>query len=125
MSILSELRKKQIERRKIKKQKLAQVRKDAYEYWSDEDTKYILEAFNYCCAYCGSIDHIELDHFFPIKKGGKTKPGNLYPVCRHCNREKGKRDAKVYLVNKYGYTKGKQLFQFVLQKLREHAGYYG
>ncbi|MEI6754836.1 MAG: HNH endonuclease domain-containing protein [Paludibacter sp.] len=52
--------------------------------------------FNKSCPYCktdlygGHIrNNYEIDHFFPIAKGGQDVPWNLLPICRNCNRKKG------------------------------------
>ena len=51
--------------------------------------------FNKSCPYCktdlyaGNIrKKIEIDHFFPIAKGGQDLPWNLLPICKDCNRKK-------------------------------------
>lgn len=51
--------------------------------------------FNKSCPYCktdlyvGNIRRkIEIDHFFPIAKGGQDFPWNLLPICKECNRKK-------------------------------------
>lgn len=51
--------------------------------------------FNKSCSYCktdlygGHIrNNYEIDHFFPIAKGGQDVPWNLLPICRNCNRKK-------------------------------------
>lgn len=51
--------------------------------------------FNKLCPYCktdlyaGHIrNNYEIDHFFPIAKGGQDVPWNLLPICRDCNRKK-------------------------------------
>lgn len=51
--------------------------------------------FNKLCPYCktdlygGHIrNNYEIDHFFPIAKGGQDVPWNLLPICRNCNRKK-------------------------------------
>lgn len=43
------------------------------------------------CQICGktcSYDEIEIDHIFPISRGGKTIITNLQVLCRSCNRSK-------------------------------------
>jgi len=47
-----------------------------------------LLAFDQACAYCGSMEKIQVDHFIPIEKGGNTVKGNVLPCCRECNRAK-------------------------------------
>ncbi len=51
--------------------------------------------FDKKCPYCdvelfgGHIrQKIELDHFYPISKGGQDVPWNILPVCTKCNRKK-------------------------------------
>lgn len=52
----------------------------------------IFERDGMCCAYCGSTSgpH-EIDHVFPVSRGGKTDQENLVIACRPCNRSKGAR----------------------------------
>jgi hypothetical protein len=51
--------------------------------------------FNKLCPYCktdlygGHLrNNYEIDHFYPIAKGGQDVPWNLLPICRNCNRKK-------------------------------------
>ena len=51
----------------------------------------ILEKFGGYCAYCGcllSLETMQIDHLFPVKKGGTDEPRNLMPACRSCNHYK-------------------------------------
>lgn len=42
------------------------------------------------CAYCGSTDGpFEVDHLFPVMRGGSDDPSNLTIACEVCNRSKG------------------------------------
>lgn len=54
----------------------------------------ILKRDGFRCVLCGrgSDDgaQLEVDHIFPVSKGGKTVPENLRTLCKECNR--GKRD---------------------------------
>lgn len=55
----------------------------------------IKERDNYTCKNCGvSIEQepnllLEIDHIFPLSKGGKTEEENLQTLCWKCNRKKG------------------------------------
>lgn len=37
------------------------------------------------CAFCGSKEHLELDHIIPIFDGGKNIKENAQTLCRGCN----------------------------------------
>lgn len=43
------------------------------------------------CVYCGSPDSLEVDHVIPVVRGGKSNRENLQPLCKPCNRTKGRR----------------------------------
>ena len=40
------------------------------------------------CRQCGSTRDLEIDHIFPISKGGKSTYDNLQTLCHSCNSEK-------------------------------------
>lgn len=44
---------------------------------------------NYRCKKCGSKKNLEVDHIYPIAKGGKTTFNNLQTLCHRCNVKKG------------------------------------
>jgi len=44
-----------------------------------------------CCAACGTTDNLELDHMYPVSKGGTSDPSNLWTLCRRCNAFKSDR----------------------------------
>ena len=41
------------------------------------------------CQYCGSGNHLTLDHVYPKSRGGKTTWDNLVTACKSCNAKKG------------------------------------
>ena len=43
---------------------------------------------NHRCIRCGAKQDLEIDHVFPISKGGKTTLNNLQTLCRNCNMKK-------------------------------------
>lgn len=45
----------------------------------------------YLCSLCFKlvrVENMEVDHIFPVSKGGSNETFNLGPLCRPCNREK-------------------------------------
>lgn len=43
------------------------------------------------CVYCQG-PYEQLDHFFPLSRGGTNWPANLVPSCADCNRSKNARN---------------------------------
>ena len=43
----------------------------------------------YRCRYCGSTYNLEVDHIYPVFKGGRTTVENLQTLCHNCNVRKG------------------------------------
>jgi 5-methylcytosine-specific restriction endonuclease McrA len=43
------------------------------------------------CSYCGSRQHMTMDHIHPIKLGASRRLQimNAAPACQHCNAAKG------------------------------------
>jgi len=40
------------------------------------------------CRYCGSSERLQVDHIYPVSRGGGSGPGNLQALCAPCNQEK-------------------------------------
>jgi hypothetical protein len=55
----------------------------------DERLKLVLPQ---ACAYCGSGEHLSVDHLVPRDRGGADVGDNLVWSCRSCNSAKGARD---------------------------------
>ena len=52
----------------------------------------IYQRDGYRCKMCGRSQnraYLEVDHIFPIAKGGKSTYGNLQTLCHECNVRKG------------------------------------
>ena len=57
------------------------------------DWKLVVAAFENRCAFCdASPKLLDLDHLFPIHKGGEDVAGNIIPICRPCNSHKNSGD---------------------------------
>jgi 5-methylcytosine-specific restriction endonuclease McrA len=44
---------------------------------------------NFECGYCGSTEHLTIDHIKPKARGGKTVFDNVVTCCFSCNNKKG------------------------------------
>lgn len=58
---------------------------------------------NYECCYCGSRDHLTVDHVIPESRGGKTSFENCVAACFPCNNKKNNRtprEANMFLKKK-------------------------
>lgn len=43
------------------------------------------------CLYCRNsvgVEEMEVDHLYPVSKGGSSDKRNLVPACKSCNRKK-------------------------------------
>ena len=49
----------------------------------------IYDRDHYRCRMCGSKYNLEIDHIYPISKGGKSTFDNLQTLCHSCNVKKG------------------------------------
>jgi hypothetical protein len=69
------------------------------ESFSEDDWEKTIEYFGNRCAYCGTDNTLEMEHLIPINKEkmGEHKIGNLVPVCKKCNSDKGGKDYKEFL----------------------------
>lgn len=52
------------------------------------------------CVYCGEGGYMELEHFYPLSKGGHHVRSNLVPACIDCNRAKGCMPPDVFLLSR-------------------------
>lgn len=48
----------------------------------------MVEMYALPCTYCGATEDIEIDHIYPLARGGKHERRNLTPACGFCNRSK-------------------------------------
>jgi len=44
------------------------------------------------CVYCGSTNHLSIDHVVPVTRGGDDRGDNAVWACRRCNSSKAGRD---------------------------------
>lgn len=55
------------------------------------------------CIYCGSPWNVQVDHVFPLSKGGPTIKENLVLMCAKCNIQKSDRLYVEQMVAGFGY----------------------
>lgn len=53
--------------------------------------------FGQCCAYCGGLGQLHIEHVIPISKGGTHVLGNVVPACERCNYSKQAHDVEAWL----------------------------
>ena len=63
----------------------------------DERLKMVLPQ---ACCYCGSREHLSVDHLIPTKRGRANSGDNLVWACRSCNSSKCARDALEWLAER-------------------------
>jgi hypothetical protein len=52
------------------------------------------------CAYCGSEDHVSMDHVVPKARGGRESGDNILFACRSCNSSRRDRDMIEWYVSR-------------------------
>jgi len=53
------------------------------------DWIWLLQFWNWRCAYCGETGPLQPDHRVPLARGGSNAIENILPACRSCNQRKG------------------------------------
>lgn len=49
----------------------------------------VFERDAHTCRACGAQDDLQLDHIWPVARGGTADESNLQVLCRACNARKG------------------------------------
>jgi hypothetical protein len=75
------------------------------------DDRKMLEC-KHCCIYCGSVEHLSLDHIIPLSKGGPDIISNQVYACQSCNSSKGEKDIFYW----YGLERKEEIPPMVLSK---------
>lgn len=69
----------------------------------------IFDAWDNCCAYCGTPNPSTLDHVIPRCRGGLTVRNNLVAACMSCNLLKSDSDFFVWLRSQYFWCETREL----------------
>lgn len=64
------------------------VYKASREYIPVSVKREVFELCDYRCMNCGSGRRLEIDHIFPVSRGGGSELSNLQILCMTCNRAK-------------------------------------
>lgn len=83
-------------------QKMADATTQGVEYqqgtlFGEEVKSYLLALTKHKCIYCGGLTNdniLEVDHLYPVSKGGSNKIDNLVIACNTCNNAKGSKELK-------------------------------
>lgn len=74
-----------------KNRRKARKRKAGMFIVSGADWLRLCTRYRHCCAYCGAMRSLTMDHVIPISRGGRHSIGNLVPACGPCNSSKSGR----------------------------------
>jgi len=86
-----------------------------YEQWL-----FALQWFENKCAYCGAESvFLVREHLVPVAKGGGVTALNIVPACQPCNSSKGPKRAHLWIYEKFGMTKGKEIVDRIVAYLTE------
>ena len=77
------------------------------------------------CLKCGSTKNLEVDHIYPISKGGKTTFDNLQTLCHRCNTQKSNLIEPNAISPKGKYTQGNKVCPYCNIPLVKRKGSYG
>ena len=68
------------------------------------------------CMLCGAGDvPLELDHFYPLARGGVDADYNWIVLCQDCNRKKSDRDPVSFVLENYGARELQAIIEFLLR----------
>ena len=83
--------------------------------------KNVLKRDRYKCQYCGSQEHLTIDHVVPRSRGGKTTFENCVTACRSCNHKKGNKPLHEigFVLKKKPYTPS--LIDFLELRLKTYG----
>lgn len=60
--------------------------------------------FGNCCAYCGAVGDMQIEHVVPISKGGTHAIGNIVSACKDCNYNKRDHEVEAWYRQQPSFT---------------------
>ena len=68
------------------------------------------------CMLCGAGDvPLELDHFYPLARGGVDADYNWILLCQDCNRKKSDKEPVSFVLDNYGSRELQAIIEFLLR----------
>ena len=68
------------------------------------------------CMLCGAGDvPLELDHFYPLARGGVDADYNWIVLCQDCNRKKSDREPVSFVLENYSARELQAIIEFLLR----------
>jgi hypothetical protein len=83
------------------------------------------EWFDNKCAYCGQKAFLTEDHLVPLSKGGPRIVLNIIPACISCNCQKHSKRAHIWIYEKFGREKGREIIDNIVAYLTEVRRLWG
>ena len=75
------------------RERKARLRGGLSEHLKPSDISSHFDAFGHSCAYCGDTEaDLQIEHFYPVSKGGPHCKSNIIPACSSCNYSKFNHD---------------------------------
>lgn len=84
----------------IRSRLYAALRNGTMQIGSIADDERIKMLLPQACCYCGSTEHLAVDHLIPRARGGPDTGDNFVWACRACNSSKGTRDVIDWLAGR-------------------------
>jgi hypothetical protein len=109
-------------RRQSERKREAIKKQNHHVPYTPEQQQLLFDAFNSCCAYCGSGESLTIDHFIAIVNGGPDTLGNLLPACRSCNSSKQNKEPKEWFQRQPFYSARR--WKYILKALGKTEGDY-
>jgi 5-methylcytosine-specific restriction protein A len=67
--------------------------RNSSEYKTNRKRALVRDGF--ACRQCGATEHLTVDHFVPLARGGDNSLSNLWTLCTRCHDLKTRDEAKV------------------------------
>ena len=93
--------------REKSKRRKAKIKGNTIQKVSVSEIKERFLYFENKCAYCGEKRDLQIEHFWPISKGGAHSLSNIIPACSRCNYSKRDKNPKEWYKKTPFFNQGK------------------